>query len=71
MIDLDAMSVIGTVPVGRDPVEIDGPRQLLLVLRRASPTSAFLSADRKSPHVTKEGGGGPRLGYVQALSLVI
>jgi YVTN family beta-propeller protein len=70
VIDLDAMSVIATVPVGRDPVEIDGPRQLLLD-PAAGLAYVLLSYPLtvESPHVTKEGGGGPRLGYVQALSL--
>lgn len=69
VVDLDAMSVLGTVPVGRDPVEIDGPRQLVL-----DPTSGLAYVvlsyplTVESPHVATEGGG-LRAGYVQALSL--
>jgi YVTN family beta-propeller protein len=69
VIDLNAMSVIATVPVGRDPVEIDGPRQLLLD-RDAGLAYVLLSYPLtvESPHVATEGGG-LRKGYVQALSL--
>jgi YVTN family beta-propeller protein len=69
VIDLDAMSVLATVPVGRDPVEIDGPRQLLLD-PDAGLAYVLLSYPLtvESPHVATEGGG-LREGYVQALSL--
>lgn len=69
VIDLDAMSVLGTVPVGRDPVEIDGPRQLVLD-PAAGLAYVVLSYPLtvESPHVATEGGG-LRPGFVQALSL--
>jgi YVTN family beta-propeller protein len=69
VIDLDAMSVIATVPVGRDPVDIDGPRQLVLD-RDAGLAYLLLSYPLtvESPHVATEGDG-LRMGYVQALSL--
>jgi len=69
VLDLDAMTELGEVPVGRDPVDVDGPRHavadvpagaLYLVL------SYPLAAD--SPHAVANGGG-PREGYLLALAL--
>jgi len=69
VLDLDAMTELGEVPVGRDPVDVDGPRHavadpaagaLYLVL------SYPLVAD--SPHAV-ENNGGPRDGYLLELAL--
>jgi YVTN family beta-propeller protein len=69
VLDLDTMTELGEVPVGRDPVDVDGPRHavadaqagaLYLVL------SYPLVAD--SPHAIAQGGG-PRDGYLLELAL--
>jgi DNA-binding beta-propeller fold protein YncE len=69
VVDLDAMTELGEAPVGRDPVDIDGPlhaqidaatRTLYVVL------SYPFSAD--SPHAIANSGG-PRPGYVVAFGL--
>lgn len=69
VLDLDAFTELGQVPVGRDPVDIDGPRrvvidadaqQLYLVL--SYPDAA------QSPHAAANGNG-PRAGYVLAFAL--
>lgn len=61
------MSVLGTTPIGRDPVEIDGPRHLTWNEAHAS-FYAVLSYPHEvvSPHVA-EFGGSTRAGYVQRL----
>jgi YVTN family beta-propeller protein len=69
VLDLDALSELGEVPVGRDPVDIDGPRHVQI---DADAQTAYvvlsypLLAD--SPHAIANGGG-PRDGYVLALAL--
>ncbi len=69
VLDLDALTELGEVPVGRDPVDIDGPRHVQL---DADAKTAYvvlsypLLAD--SPHAIANGGG-PRDGYVLALAL--
>lgn len=68
VVDLESMSVVGTTPIGRDPVEIDGPRHLTW---NAEETTFYtvLSYPHEviSPHVA-EAGGSTRAGYVQRLS---
>lgn len=69
VIDLDAMAVLGTAPVGRDPVDIDGPTGLVVDRARGLVYLAL-----SYPTIS---GGGPhqmrnaalRWGYVQALAL--
>jgi YVTN family beta-propeller protein len=69
VLDLDTMSALGEAPVGRDPVDIDGPRHLVIdpETRTAYVVLSYpLVAD--SPHAIANGGG-PRAGYVVALAL--
>jgi YVTN family beta-propeller protein len=69
VLDLDAMTELGQVPVGRDPVDIDGPRHVLLDAAQSAMFVALsypLVAD--SPHALASSGG-PRLGYVVELAL--
>src|SRR6187399_292815 len=68
VVDLDSMSVVGTTPIGRDPVEIDGPRHLIWNPKDES-FYAVLSYPHEvvSPHVA-ESGGTVRAGYVQRLA---
>ena len=69
VVDLDTFSVLGHAPVGRDPVDIDGPRNIQLDPNRglayvvlSYPLSVL------SPHALEEGAT-ERPGYVQQLSL--
>lgn len=70
VLDLDAMTLLGSVPVGRDPVEIDGPSSLVLdpaagLAYVALPYPlAIVSAHAAAAGVTA------KVGYVQALSLL-
>ncbi|MET0795087.1 MAG: hypothetical protein ABW061_26450 [Polyangiaceae bacterium] len=69
VLDLDAMTLLGTVPVGRDPVDIDGPRHVVLdpanALAYLALSYPFSAA---SPHALSEGAT-QRSGYVEALNL--
>ncbi|HEX5018430.1 MAG TPA: hypothetical protein VFX15_12705 [Actinomycetes bacterium] len=67
VVDLDSMAVLGTSPVGRDPVEIDGPRHLTWNADQAR-FYAVLSYPFEvvSPHATQFGSS-IRAGYVQSL----
>lgn len=69
VLDLDVMELLASVPIGRDPVEIDGPRHLqldrdqgLAYVALAYPFSIT------SAHAVAEGAT-LRPGYVQALNL--
>lgn len=70
IVDLDEFAVLAEVPVGRDPVDLDGPHHLALDVERAvlyvalayPPPGAALG-----PHAGH--GESTRYGYVQALSL--
>ncbi len=68
VLDLDAMVELAAVPVGRDPVDDDGPRHVLLE-RSSGALLVLLSypvlAD--SPHALANGTG-PRPGFVVALA---
>jgi YVTN family beta-propeller protein len=69
VLDLDAMTELGEVPVGRDPVDVDGPRHAVVNAPAGSlylVLSYPLVAD--SPHALANGGG-PRDGYLLELSL--
>jgi YVTN family beta-propeller protein len=69
ILDLDAFTELGEVPVGRDPVDVDGPRHVLLDpdTKTAYVVLSYpLIAD--SPHAIANNGG-PRDGYVVALAL--
>jgi YVTN family beta-propeller protein len=69
VLDLDAMTLLGSVPVGRGPVDIDGPRHVAL-----DPASglAYVTLSypfsNQSPHALSQGET-RRSGYVQALKL--
>jgi YVTN family beta-propeller protein len=69
VLDLAAMTKLGEVPVGRDPVDVDGPRHVVADV----PANALylvlsypLVSD--SPHAIANGGG-PRDGYLLELAL--
>lgn len=68
VVDLDAMTELGGAPVGRDPVEVDGPRSLVLDLlaERAYVTLSY-PFEVTSPHAV-DFGGGLRQGFVQQLN---
>jgi YVTN family beta-propeller protein len=69
VLDLDAMTLLGSVPVGRGPVDIDGPRHV--ALDQASGL-AYVALSypfaNESVHALSEGAT-QRSGYVQALNL--
>lgn len=67
VVDLDALSIVGSGPVGRDPVVIDGARRLVY----GASADAFYTVlsyphEIVSPHVV-EFGGAVRPGFVQML----
>jgi hypothetical protein len=68
VLDLDSMTELAAVPVGRDPVDDDGPRHVLFD-RRANALQVLLSypvvAD--SPHAMANAGG-PRSGYLASFA---
>lgn len=68
VVDLDAMIELWRAPVGRDPVEIDGPRSLVLdrAEERAYVTLSY-PFEVTSPHAV-DFGGGLRHGFVQQLN---
>jgi len=69
VLDLDAMKLLGTVPVGRDPVDIDGPRHVVLDTENDLAYIALsYPFSEQSPHALIEGGT-QRAGYVEALDL--
>lgn len=69
IVDLDAMVRLGDAPVGRDPVDVDGPRHVVVDRGRGV---AFVTLSYPlsvvSAHL-QESGVMLRSGYVQALSL--
>jgi DNA-binding beta-propeller fold protein YncE len=71
VVDLDAMTLLGSVPVGRDPVDIDGPRHIALDtasgLAYVALSYPFAS---QSVHALSQGEATQRSGYVQALDLL-
>lgn len=69
VVDLDDMKLVGSAPVGRDPVDIDGPRHIIPD-RDAGIAYVIYSYpnSNQSPHATSLGSNG-RLGYVAALAL--
>ena len=65
VIDLDAMTPLGNAPIGRDPVDIDGPTGLAIDRDRGIVYVAL-----SYPAVGHTGhGAAPRAGYLQALAL--
>lgn len=69
IVDLDAFTVLGEAPVGRDPVDIDGPRHIALD-ERAGLAYVALSYpnDTVGPHAA-QAGKTERPGYLLALAL--
>jgi YVTN family beta-propeller protein len=69
VLDLDAMTLLASVPVGRGPVDIDGPRHVAL---DAANGLAYVALSypfaNQSPHALSLGET-RRSGYVQALNL--
>jgi len=69
VLDLDAMTLLGSVPVGRNPVDIDGPRHVVL---DAASGLAYIALSypfaNTSVHALSEGAT-QRSGYIQALNL--
>ncbi len=69
VLDLDAMTLLGSVPVGRDPVDIDGPRHVVLDTAKALAYVALsYPFSAASPHALAEGAT-QRSSYVEALEL--
>jgi hypothetical protein len=67
VIDLDEMQLLGTLPIGRDPVDLDGPRHVLLDLAADLAYVVLSYPDSiPSPHLQ---GAVQRSSYVQALHL--
>lgn len=67
VVDLSSMSVLGTTPIGRDPVEIDGPRHLTWdPADQAFYTVLSYPYEVVSPHAV-DFGESIRAGYVQRL----
>ena len=70
VLDLDAMTLLGNVQVGRDPVDIDGPRHVVI-----DPVAglAYLALSypysQPGPHELSAGAT-QRSGYVEALNLL-
>ena len=69
VLDLDAFTELGKVPVGRDPVDIDGPRHVLIdaVAQELYVALSYPNA-ADSPHAIANGSV-PRDGYVLTLAL--
>ena len=69
VIDLDAMTLLASVPVGRDPVDIDGPRHLVFDAENGLGYVALsYPFSNTSAHAIAQGAT-QRPGYVQALNL--
>lgn len=69
VVDLDAMAVLGEAPVGRDPVDVDGPTGLVVDATRglAYLALSYPAVSGGGPHQMRN--AGLRWGYVQALAL--
>ena len=70
VLDLDAMTLLGNVLVGRDPVDIDGPRHVVI---DSAAGLAYLALSypysQPGPHEISSGAT-QRSGYVEALNLL-
>jgi len=70
VLDLDAMTLLASVPVGRDPVDIDGPRHVVLDPANGLGYVALsYPFANESVHALSQGAT-QRSGYVQALNLL-
>ncbi|HTQ05526.1 MAG TPA: hypothetical protein VMI54_16805 [Polyangiaceae bacterium] len=70
VLDLDTMTELGAPPVGRDPVDIDGPRHVVLdpVAGELYVVLSYPDPGVTDPHAIAAGSS-PRAGYVVALAL--
>ena len=69
VLDLDAGQLIGAAPVGRDPVDTDGPWHVVVEPAAGLAFMAYSYPDSNvSPHAASNGNNG-RLGYVAAFEL--
>jgi DNA-binding beta-propeller fold protein YncE len=69
VVDLDDFRTLGTVQVGRDPIDIDGPRHLIPDSEHGLAYVALSYPESNlGPHATSLGSNG-RLGYVLTLRL--
>lgn len=67
VLDLNEMAVVATLPIGRDPVDIDGPRHLVLDPSREL-AYVVLSYPESTPGAHEAAQGvSARAGYVEAL----
>jgi len=70
VLDLDGMTLLGSVPVGRDPVDIDGPRHVVIdAANQLAYVALSYPFSVQSPHVLSQGAT-QRNGYVEALRLL-
>lgn len=69
VIDLDELSLIGTAPVGRDPVDIDGPRHVVLDPKAGLAYVALSYPFSDQGAHAASLGVTQRAGYVEALNL--
>jgi DNA-binding beta-propeller fold protein YncE len=69
VLDLDTMTSLGRAPVGRDPVDIDGPTRLAIDRERGLVYVAlsYPSDTGSGPHAAHN--ASPRAGYLQVLAL--
>ena len=69
VLDLDSFQELGQVPIGRDPVDIDGPRHVVVSAEAQELYLVLSYPDSiQSPHAAANSGG-PRSGYLVALAL--
>jgi DNA-binding beta-propeller fold protein YncE len=69
VVDLDAFEVVGAAPVGRDPVDLDGPRHIVLDAKRGVGYLLLTYPDSNQfTHATSQSDNG-RAGYIAAYSL--
>lgn len=67
VLDLNEMTVVATVPIGRDPVDLDGPRHLVFD-PQADLAYVVLSYPESAPGAHEAAqGASARAGYVEAL----
>ena len=69
IVDLDAMALLGSPPVGRDPVDVDGPSAVAVDRARGLIYVAlsYPTPGGEGPHAAH--GDAPRRGYLQALAI--
>jgi len=70
VLDLDSMTLLGSVPVGRGPVDIDGPRHVVLDPADGLAYVALSYPNSNESVHALSHGATQRSGYVQALNLL-